>query len=90
MSLALYLYVRRYYPVDYEWGRVGIILGIVILLLAANFMLLDYRDLSIGAAVIRLGILAGYPGLLVAAGFFSGGELDRMRRFLGTFVRRGK
>ena len=89
MSIALYFYVRRYYPVDYEWKRVGVIIGVIALLLGANFLLLDYRDLSFSTGMIRLALLACYPALLWLAGFFSGGELDRIRAFLRTFIRRG-
>ena len=28
MALTLYIVVRRFYPVEYEWGRIGAILGI--------------------------------------------------------------
>lgn len=89
MSLLLLLYVQRFYPISYEWGRVLLLLGILAALLAAGFLLVDFGDLSLEAGLIRLGLLAAYPLLLWATGFFSGGELDRMRESARSLVRRG-
>lgn len=90
MAAALFFYVRRFYSVDYEWGRVVIILAGAGALFAVNLLLLDYGDTSLRAALIRLGLLAAFPVWLLATGFFSSSERSELKRILGQLGRRGR
>lgn len=87
MAGTLYFYIRRYYPVGYEWGRVGKILLGAGGLFAANVYWLDPHDLSFGTGLLRLGLLALYPVWLLATGFFSRTERNELRRILSQFGR---
>ncbi len=89
MSTALFVYIRRYYEVPYEWGRVMIILGTAGALLGLNLLLFDFRDISWSTAAFRFGLFLLYPVVLFAAGFFSGPEIVMLRGLLSRFGRRG-
>lgn len=87
MAATLFVYVRRYYPIPYEWGRVGKILFGAIALFALNQLWLDPHDLSVRSAALRLVLLALYPAWLVVTGFFSRSERNELRRILSQFGR---
>lgn len=78
MSTGLLVYIRRFYSVSYEWGRVAGILGVALLLFGVNLALFDYRDLSFGAAAARTGLLALYPVILYLGRFFRTDELRQL------------
>lgn len=88
MSIALLIFINRYYKISYEWGRVVIILGTAGALLGANLLLFDFRDVSLTTAAARLGLFLLYPIILYAAGFFSGPEVAVLRGLLARFGRR--
>ena len=89
MAVILYIFIRRYYPVPYEWGRVGLIMVGLLGLIGANLLLLEPGDLSFRAAMIRLGLLAGFPVWLALTGFFNRSERKEMERLFGMLRRRG-
>jgi O-antigen/teichoic acid export membrane protein len=70
MALVMYLSVRRYYPVPYEWDRIGWIAIIATALFAGSWIVNagEYRLLLNGI------LLALYCGLLFVLGVFSPGE----------------
>ncbi len=77
MASSLYMTVRRFYHVRYEYMRLVKVLGIGILLWyiggKLNGHLIQY------ASAIKFLILALFPVFLVAARFFRKGELDMLR-----------
>ncbi|MCB0712300.1 MAG: polysaccharide biosynthesis C-terminal domain-containing protein [Ignavibacteriae bacterium] len=89
MAVVLYLYIRRYYPIPYEWGRVALILLGVLGLLAANMLLVDSTDLSFQSGMVRLLLLAAFPLWLVITGFFTRAERTEMARLFKMLRRRG-
>lgn len=74
MAGVLYRYVQRHYRINYEWGRIARIAIAGIIPFVVNLLVLDYRDTSLKAVVIRLGLLAAFPLLLAATRFFHPGE----------------
>ena len=78
MSLALYIFIRRYYRIDYEWRRVGLVLALVGGLMATNLILFDFRDTSLSAALVRSGLLVSYPVLLIALRLVSPAEFGAL------------
>ncbi len=89
MAVSLYIYIRRYYPIPYEWGRVGLILVGVLGLLGANLWWVDAGDLSFKAVVQRLLLLVGFPVWLILTGFFTRSERKEMERLFRMLRRRG-
>jgi Na+-driven multidrug efflux pump len=82
MALTLLVYIRRHYPIPYEWGRVARVLGIALLLWGVQALLIDFYDRSIEANLIRAGLLLSYPALLFVTGFFDETERRELRRLL--------
>ena len=89
MALSLYFYIRKFYPIPYEWGRVLLILLGAGGLLAANLLLIDIGDLSATAFFWRLLLLLGMPLWLILTGFFTRTERAEMTRMFGMLKRRG-
>jgi O-antigen/teichoic acid export membrane protein len=82
MALVLLGYSNRIYTVRYEWARVARVLGAAALLWIANLSLTDFFDRSARANLIRLGLLACYPLLLLLTGFFRENERRELRRII--------
>lgn len=89
MAIALYVYIRRFYPIEYEWGRVAKVLFGAAALFGVNLWWLDPHDLSFKTALLRLALLGLFPVWLLATGFFSRSERNELRRILAQF-RRGR
>lgn len=89
MAVTLYLYIRRRYPIRYEWGRVAKIAVGVGAVWAANLLLTDFADRSLRAGLIRLGLLGLYVVWLFVGGFFDPVERRELGRFL-PFLRRAE
>jgi len=87
MAVILYFYIQRYYPIQYEWGRVAKIAIGTIGVWCANVLLLDFDDRSLHAAMIRLALLAGLPLWLYLSGFFKKEEQQEFSRLLARFKR---
>ncbi|HMI82377.1 MAG TPA: polysaccharide biosynthesis C-terminal domain-containing protein, partial [Solirubrobacterales bacterium] len=78
--VLMYAFTQRLFPVPYEWGR----LLRVTLTVAALVALAELAVPTSGAAglLLRVLLLAAYPLLLLAAGFFTSEErrwLARLR-----------
>jgi O-antigen/teichoic acid export membrane protein len=82
MAVVLYRYIRRWYPIAYEWGRVGKLAIGVAGVWVLNLLITDFHDGSLRAGLIRLGLLGLYAGWLVVGGFFDGAERRELSRFL--------
>lgn len=77
----MYGFTQRLFPVPYEWGRLGRVLVAAAAVVAAGELLLPTD--GIDGFVSRAALLAAYPLLLFASGFFSAEErgwLSRLRR----------
>ena len=77
MAILLYLIVRRFYPVPYEYGRLGKICvagGIVFVVLSPYL-----HDTSIEGVIARIIFIAGYPLILWGWRFFTPREWRRLR-----------
>jgi len=81
MSVLLYFYIQRYYPIRYEWGRI------------VRLFLYGGIAYGLGALGVRYSshlpayiISIFFPLSLLAGGFLSGGEKERVRRLF----RRGR
>lgn len=88
MALGLLFYIRRFYPISYEWGRVariGLLTGAI---WTVNLLLLDFDDTSLRAALIRLALLAAFPVGLLLTGFFGEDEKRGLGRIVSTLRRR--
>lgn len=79
MAGVLYLWERRFYPVAYEWGRVGKILiaGVAVGALAFRG---DWHTTLWGS---RVALLLAFPVLLWALGTFEREEIEKVRGFVG-------
>jgi O-antigen/teichoic acid export membrane protein len=88
MAAILYVFVQRFYPIRYEWGRVARVLAGVAVLYAASEALVDFMDASLRANAIRVALLAVYPVWLWLTGFFDRAELAQLRRIKAA-LRRG-
>jgi len=79
----MYVFTQRLFPVPYEWGRLGRIVLVSVVLVGAGELLLP----TAGAAGFlgRAVLWAVYPFALLATGFFTPGE----RRWLAGFRRPG-
>ena len=76
MATSLYWASQRYYPIDFEWGR---ILKLAAVVAALFFIPRLFAVPFLG----RLALLLAYPGLLLAVRFFHPTELNRLRRMIG-------
>lgn len=85
MALGLWLVVRRFYPVRYEWGRLG---RVVLVLGAVLAVWTFWPDPPAGLAWlgIRIGLIVAYPLALVGLGLLGRDEIATLRRLL----RRGR
>lgn len=79
---------RRFYPMRYEWGRIG---RVAVAALAAYVaaMVLVPSSLPVPVALLLHGttVLVSYPLCLLAVGFYRREERDVLRR-VGTHLRR--
>ena len=69
MAVLLYLIVRRFYPVPYEYGRLGkiCIAGAVVFVVLSPHL----HDTSIEGVIARVIFVAGYPLILWGWRFFT-------------------
>jgi O-antigen/teichoic acid export membrane protein len=79
--VLMYAFTQRLFPVPYEWGRLGLIVGVAAALVAAGEVLLPTE----GAAGLlgRAALWLSYPGVLWAARFLTPEE----RRTLAGLLR---
>ncbi|HLX11883.1 MAG TPA: polysaccharide biosynthesis C-terminal domain-containing protein [Bacteroidota bacterium] len=78
MAVMLYLIVRRVYPVEYEFGRMGKLAAAVGLIL----LLFYYVRLPIPHILYKIGLLALFCVAMYAMNFFNAQELRKMRSMM--------
>lgn len=84
MALSLYLMGRKLYPVPYEAGRLALVCGVVLAVMAGAWAL----GLSMRADRLlpRLGLIAAFPVALLAVGFLDAEERAALSaRWRATF-----
>ena len=79
MAGVLYLVVRRFYPVEYEWKRIGIIA----LAGAAVFAAYMYVPHPLPALLWKFLLVLLFVALLGAFGFFNKEEVAGLRKAIG-------
>jgi O-antigen/teichoic acid export membrane protein len=79
---------RRFYPIQYEWGRIGklVLAGGASYVLAA-FVLPGFRHAAAGVLARGAMVTLVFPALLALAGFFRPAELGRIRRLAAQLLR---
>ena len=77
MVILLYLIVRRFYPVPYEYGRLGkiCVAGTIVFVVLSPHL----HDTSIQGIIARIIFIAGYPLILWGWRFFTPREWRRLR-----------
>ncbi len=77
MAVLLYFIVRRFYPVPYEYGRLGkiCVAGTIVFVVLSPYL----HDTSIEGIIARIIFVAGYPLILWGWRFFSPREWRRLR-----------
>ncbi len=75
LFFAMLWYAQVVYPVDYQWRRVGTVVGV-----AAGLALIGrYAGVPLAVAIV---LAAVYPLLLLAVGFFLPAERKRLRQLV--------
>lgn len=95
LPMGMFLVSRRYYRVDYEWGRLGKIVLAAVLVYGASYFIRNGSALVSG--VIKLPIVLGFPVLLWLLKFPDPDETQRakslarltMARFAATAAGKG-
>jgi O-antigen/teichoic acid export membrane protein len=77
MVAGLYIVAQRHYPIPYEYARI-----LKITLLCGGLFGVGRLGLAEGMWMAKLGLLAGYPVLLAATGFFNAQERGYVKRRL--------
>ena len=77
MAVLLYFIVRRFYPVPYEYGRLGkiCVAGTIVFVVLSPYL----HDTSIEGIIARIIFVAGYPLILWGWRFFTPREWRRLR-----------
>ncbi len=77
MAVLLYFIVRRFYPVPYEYGRLGkiCVAGTIVFVVLSPYI----HDTSIQGIIARIIFVAGYPLILWGWRFFTPREWRRLR-----------
>jgi O-antigen/teichoic acid export membrane protein len=74
--VLMYVFTQRLFPVPYEWGRLLRVVATVGALVAIGELLVPTEGLD--GFLIRAVLLAAYPLVLLATGFFTAGERRRL------------
>lgn len=77
MCVLLYFFSKRFYPVNYEFGRLLKLAGIILAVFA-----LGYNYTGEWQVPARLLLIVATPGLMLLSGFFDRKELDFLRTTL--------
>lgn len=80
MTLVVYFYGRRYFPVPYELGRLAKVVVTALVLSAPA--LAGWFDGGMPWLVYRLSVLIAFPLCLLAIGFFLPQEKEKIRSLL--------
>ena len=87
MGILTVVVTQRIYHVPYEWGRLFAV-GVAAALAGGGGLLLPQTELLTGAPVVwwsllaRIGLVAAFPGLLIALGAFSPKEWEKVRELV--------
>jgi O-antigen/teichoic acid export membrane protein len=80
MLVVAFFAAQRYYPVRYEWSRIGRIFLAAGLVYAGSFFITN--DSPIIAGVLKALTLLGFPALLFAFRFFKPEEITKAKELL--------
>ena len=69
---------HRFYPIPWDWFRIGLAAGLALALAVACLAVDEWVPFT-ASLPVRLGITAAFPVALVAVGFFSASDLAKMR-----------
>jgi O-antigen/teichoic acid export membrane protein len=75
--VLMYAFTQRLFPVPYEWGRLGLAVGVAGALIAAGELLLPTDGFA--GLVSRAAVWLAYPVILHLLGFLSASERARLR-----------
>jgi O-antigen/teichoic acid export membrane protein len=84
MAVTVYYAGRRFFPVPYEFGRLGLI--VVTALVLSVPALAGWFGGGWTWFIYRLGVLAAYPLCLLALGFFVPEEKLKLRELVSRYV----
>jgi O-antigen/teichoic acid export membrane protein len=80
LALVSLYFSRRFYPIAYEWGRLGrVVTAGVAAYLLASLPLPTHMYAPLGVLVRGSIVLAAFPACLTVTGFFEPRELVRLR-----------
>ncbi len=91
LAVTVYFYSEKWYPIPYEWRRLlKIVLATVLTLAAAwgiarafgQSVYMPYDELVV-SSLAQVPALLVFPLALLATGFFTPGERDKLRRAFG-------
>jgi O-antigen/teichoic acid export membrane protein len=74
----MYVFTQRLFPVPYEWGRLLRVVLIVVALVGIGELVAPTSGAE--GLLLRAALLAAYPLVLFATGFFTPGERRRLAR----------
>lgn len=85
MSIALLLYIQRFYRIDYEWLRVGKIIAASAIVYAGDRLIVGpiVNERSWEGAGAHVAALLLFPAMLYLFRFFRPGELAELRKRAG-------
>lgn len=75
LPIGSYFVSRRFYPIEYEWGRVGKIFIAAVLVYAGSLFI--STNSAIITVLFKLASLLGFPILLFAFKFFKSEEIQK-------------
>ncbi len=84
MTLVVYFYGRRYFPVPYELGRLA--KAVITALVLSTPALAGWFDGGAAWLVYRLFVLAAFPLCLLALGFFLPEEKEKLRALTARWL----
>lgn len=86
LFIMAYIVGQRIFPVQYQWGRLLLLIGLALALFALS-LLIPTGNLLLGIA-LKLALLAVLPAALWLTGFLSPGEKARVRQVVARLVKR--
>jgi O-antigen/teichoic acid export membrane protein len=78
LAVLVVFTAQRFYPVPWDWFRIGLSVGLAAALAVASLAVDEWVPFGVSLP-IRLGITAAFPVALVTLGFFSPEDLAKMR-----------
>jgi O-antigen/teichoic acid export membrane protein len=91
LAVTAMRFSQRFYPMRYEWRRIGIVIAAGALTATAARMLLADTLSPLGGFLLRGTLVAlGYPLVLLVLGFFEDGERERLRSLVERLTARSR